>query len=171
MRHGRDRPFQGRQDPTTGGWRAVAVSVAFALSWVTTVAVAAAAPQETLTESAPIRRALEELADSTASPPPSSGPPATFRTSVTAFTPLPPAWVESKDLAARLPPLPRGSRLYHQEFLARVTPEAFRRSTLGPIGQVSTDPGTVLHGIRTAWREHQAKRIRERIDQELAALR
>jgi hypothetical protein len=92
-----------------------------------------------------------------------------FRASVTEFT-LPLPWQETDPTWTRLQP---AGRLYHREFLSVVTPEAFRAGAMtAAVGAgVSTDPGAVLAGIRRAWRDWQARRIHERVEQELAELR
>jgi len=76
-------------------------------------------------------------------------------------------WMESSEEATT--PRLRG-RLYHQEYLSRVTPEGFRRSAMNAAPGMSTDPGRVLHGVRTAWRGRQERLLRESVEKELAAL-
>jgi len=73
-------------------------------------------------------------------------------------------WVDSQD-AVRTPRV-RG-RLYHQEYLSRVTPEAFRRSALGAAPQVTADPGTAIDRFLRVWRARQERRMSERVEREL----
>ena len=91
-----------------------------------------------------------------------------FRASITVdeFV-LPPPWYETDPAIGRFR---RPGTLYHQEFLSVVTPEAFRASTFNA-GGVSVDPGTMFDGIKSAWRSWQEKRVRERIEREVAELR
>jgi hypothetical protein len=91
-----------------------------------------------------------------------------FRSSVTA-TPLvlPLPWLET-DAAWRR--FQRPGRLYHQEFLSVVTPEAFRGGALAAAG-VAVDPGAMFGGVKTAWRNWQARRVHERVEKEVAQLR
>lgn len=76
-------------------------------------------------------------------------------------------WAESSD-AARTPRVRR--HLYHQEYLSRVTPEAFRRSALGAAPQITWDPGTAIDRFLRAWRTRQERRTSERVDRERAYL-
>jgi len=91
-----------------------------------------------------------------------------FRASITVdeFV-LPPPWYETDPAIGRFR---RPGTLYHQEFLSVVTPEAFRASTFNA-GGVSVDPGTMFDGLKSAWRSWQEKRVRERIEREVAELR
>jgi hypothetical protein len=91
-----------------------------------------------------------------------------FRASITVdeFV-LPPPWYENDPTIGRYR---RRGTASHQEFLSLVTPEAFRASTLNT-GGVSVDPGTILGGFKSAWRSWQEKRVRERIEREVAELR
>ncbi|MGE0592130.1 MAG: hypothetical protein AB7G23_12235 [Vicinamibacterales bacterium] len=91
-----------------------------------------------------------------------------FRASVTVeLPPLPPPWYDPD-----APTVQQRGTLYHREFLASVTPEAFRASQLvRSTGGVSVDPGTMFDPIKRTWREWQARRIRARIQEELAHLR
>jgi hypothetical protein len=95
-----------------------------------------------------------------------------FRASVTVdeFV-LPPPWYETDPSSSRFR---RPGTLYHQEFLSVVTPEAFRGGTLNgaAVGAgVSVDPGTIVDGFKSAWRGWQERRVRERIEREVAELR
>ncbi|MGE0393543.1 MAG: hypothetical protein AB7I25_07245 [Vicinamibacterales bacterium] len=98
-------------------------------------------------------------------------PPTVLRTAPTEAeqsawrTKLP--WMESSD-AARTPRM-RG-RLYHQEYLSRVTPEGFRRSAMGAAPGVGADPGRALHFLADAWRARQARRFGAEVARELALL-
>jgi hypothetical protein len=58
----------------------------------------------------------------------------------------------------------------HSEFLYQVTPEGFRAGALYPCC-FSTDPASIVNGIKSAWRSYQEKRIRERIQKEVDELR
>jgi hypothetical protein len=95
-----------------------------------------------------------------------------FRASVTVdefVLPLP--WFETDPAIGRFR---RRGTLYHQEFLSVVTPEAFRAGTLNGAAAgagVSVDPGTMFDGLRSAWRSWQERRVRERIEREVAELR
>jgi len=91
-----------------------------------------------------------------------------FRVDVTAHTfVLPVPWVPAKDPTAQIRrPGPR----QHQQFLYDVTPQAFRASTLYPIG-ITVDPGAIVHGVKARWRDWQARRIHERVEREVAQLR
>jgi hypothetical protein len=95
-----------------------------------------------------------------------------FRSSVTVDEfELPPPWYETDPASGRFR---RPGTLYHQEFLSIVTPEAFRGGTLNgaAVGAgVSVDPGTVFDGFKSAWRNWQERRVRERIEREIAELR
>lgn len=77
---------------------------------------------------------------------------------------LPPLWGPPDK--AWIPVPPRGS-IYHQEFLAMVTPEAFRASTLYPMG-IGVDPGAIFQGLKQAWGDWQEERVRKRVERELA---
>jgi hypothetical protein len=90
-----------------------------------------------------------------------------FRSSVTA-TPLvlPLPWLET-DAAWRR--FQRPGRLYHNEFLSVVTPEAFRGGVF-TAAEVRVDPGEMYGGVKKAWRSWQARRVRERIAREVADL-
>jgi hypothetical protein len=93
-----------------------------------------------------------------------------FRTSVEAspiVLPLP--WLNDPVTG----PIQPRSRLYHAEFLSVVTPEPFRASALTAAagGGVGVDPGAMLDGVKSVWRDWQTRRVRERIERELAALR
>ena len=91
-----------------------------------------------------------------------------FRASVTVDEwVLPPPWYETDPASGRFR---RPGTLYHQEFLSVVTPEAFRASTFNA-GGVSVDPGTMFDGFKSAWRRWQERRVRERIEREVAELR
>lgn len=102
---------------------------------------------------------------------PAPAPPASIRTMPTERersawrTRLP--WLESSE-GARTPRM-RG-RLYHQEYLSRVTPEAFRRSATGAAPGMGTDPGKALNRLRSAWRGRQERLMRERVARELATV-
>jgi len=97
------------------------------------------------------------------------GDPSHFRVDVTApaFT-LPMPWLSPADPSARI--RRPGSRAAHREFLFAVTPEAFRASTLYPIG-ITVDPGAILNGVKARWSGWQARRIHERVAREVAQLR
>ncbi len=98
-------------------------------------------------------------------------PPTSIRTAPTDAetsawrTKLP--WLESSE-GARTPRM-RG-RLYHQEYLSRVTPEPFRRSATGAAPGMGTDPGKALNRLRSARRGRQERLMRERVEEELAAM-
>ena len=145
-----------------------ALGVAVVVAWLSTAAMASAAsPQQeepSRPEPTPLRKAINELRW-TAIPPAESLP--TFRTSVTAHENLTPPWVIPPRTAA---PRPRGS-LYHEEFLALVTPGPSGKSAPTPAAQVSTDPGELLNGVKMWWRARRAKRERETAEREIAALR
>lgn len=94
-----------------------------------------------------------------------------FRTNVTVsrfVLPLP--WQNTEPAFG--PVQPRG-RLYHQEFLSVVTPEPFRAGAVSAASGagVGMDPGAMFGGVRTAFRNWQARRARERIEREAAQLR
>jgi hypothetical protein len=68
-------------------------------------------------------------------------------------------------------PRPRGS-VYHEEFVALVTPGPSGRTAPTPAAQlVSTDPGELLQSVKTWWRARKAKRERESAEREIANLR
>jgi hypothetical protein len=149
--------------------RAFRVAAVAAFLWAAALASAASPQQEEPSppEPTPLRKAINELDISRwTARPPAEGLP-TFRTSVTAHENLTPRWVVPPRTAA---PRPRGS-LYHEEFLVLVTPGPSGRTGPTPAAQISTDPGELLRGVRTWWRERQAKRERERAEREIAALR
>jgi hypothetical protein len=83
-----------------------------------------------------------------------------FRSGVTATLP-PPLWQLTPGDTSLVPS--RGA-LSHREMVAAVTPEAFRGNVLY---SVSVDPGAIYNGITKAWRDWQARRIHERVTQEL----
>jgi hypothetical protein len=85
-----------------------------------------------------------------------------FRSVVTE-TLLPPPWQLSNEPAA---PNYRGA-ISHTEMLAVTTPRAFNAV---PLIGASADPGEIYHGMKKAWNGWQARRIRERIQKELAEL-
>jgi hypothetical protein len=96
------------------------------------------------------------------------GSGAHFRVDVTAPTfALPLPWLSTRDPTARI--RGRGTQT-HRQFLYDATPEAFRASTLYPIG-ITVDPGEILHGVKARWRDWQARRIHERVEREVAQLR
>jgi hypothetical protein len=90
-----------------------------------------------------------------------------FRLNVTVDEPVElwvkPLFIRPQD---KLQPTPVGT-YYHTEYLRMTTPEAFRSSTLYPMG-VGVDPGDIANGFRRAWRSWQEERIRKRVEQELA---
>ena len=90
-----------------------------------------------------------------------------FRLNVTADRPVElwvtPLFIRPED---KLQPRPRGT-YYHSEYLRMTTPEAFRSSTLYPMG-VGVDPGAITSGFRRAWQGWQEERVRRRVEQELA---
>jgi hypothetical protein len=91
-----------------------------------------------------------------------------FRASVTVDEwALPPPWYETDPAIGRFR---RPGTAYHQEFLSVVTPEAFRASTFNA-GGVSVDPGAMFGGLKSAWRSWQERRVRQRIEREVAELR
>jgi hypothetical protein len=69
-------------------------------------------------------------------------------------------------------PVQPRSRLYHAEFLSVVTPEPFRASALTAAsgGGAGVDPGAMFDGVKSVWRGWQTRRVRERIERELAEL-
>jgi hypothetical protein len=83
-----------------------------------------------------------------------------FRSGVTATLP-PPLWQLTPGDTS---PVPSRGALSHREMVAAVTPEAFRGNVLY---SVSVDPGAIYNGITKAWRDWQARRIHERVTQEL----
>ena len=83
-----------------------------------------------------------------------------FRSGVTVTLP-PPLWQLTPGDTS---PVPSRGALSHQEMVSAVTPEAFRGNV---IYSVSVDPGTIYHGIVNVWRDWQARRIHERVTQEL----
>jgi hypothetical protein len=88
-----------------------------------------------------------------------------FRSGIAVDLPPAPWALDPKEFTYR----PFGGA-YHSEFLYQVTPEAFRAGTLYPCC-VSTDPASIVNGIKSAWRSYQEKRIRARIQRELEELR
>jgi len=89
-----------------------------------------------------------------------------FRAEVTA-TVLPPPWrVDSDDTS----PVPARGAFSHQEMLAVMTPGEHRSRVIALPGS-GVDPGAIWHGITSAWRDWQERRIHERVTRELAALR
>ena len=89
-----------------------------------------------------------------------------FRSQVTVNAwPLPTPWHLTDQ------PGPRNRRFngYHEEHLMMTTPEAFRTSTLYPIG-AGIDPAVILNGSKRIWRDWQTARIRQRIAKEIEAL-
>jgi hypothetical protein len=78
-----------------------------------------------------------------------------------------PWWAEPSDEAVT--PKVR-ARFYHQEYLLRVAPDAFRRAAIGAAPQASTDPGKGINRWKIALRGRQERRMRERIERELAEL-
>jgi hypothetical protein len=80
-----------------------------------------------------------------------------FRTGVTETLPAPP-WQPSPDDAVT----PARGAISHQEMVRMMTPQQF--ST--PLISGSTDPGAIYNGIKSAWRERQARRIHERVTRE-----
>jgi hypothetical protein len=89
-----------------------------------------------------------------------------FRSDVTA-TLLPPPWRWDPDDAS---PVPARGAISHQELLAAMTPGEPRPAVIAPAG-LGVDPGEIWHGITSAWRGWQERRIHERVMAELAALR
>ncbi|HEY1308450.1 MAG TPA: hypothetical protein VGF24_33100 [Vicinamibacterales bacterium] len=85
-----------------------------------------------------------------------------FRGGVTETAPAPP-WQPTPDLT----PTPSRGAISHQEMLRMMTPQEF--ST--PLISGSVDPGTIVNGIRGAWREWQARRVHERVMKELEELK
>jgi hypothetical protein len=83
-----------------------------------------------------------------------------FRSGVTATLP-PPLWQLTPGDTS---PVPVRGALSHREMVSAVTPEAFRGNVMY---SVSVDPGAIYHGIVSAWRDWQARRIHERVTQEL----
>ena len=65
---------------------------------------------------------------------------------------------------------PRGGSLLHHQFLEAVTPEAFRASTLFPIG-ITVDPGAMYQDFKAMWRRWQEQRVRARVAKELEEFR
>lgn len=83
-----------------------------------------------------------------------------FRSGVTATLP-PPLWQLTPGDTS---PVPFRGALSHREMVAAATPEPFRDNVLY---RVSVDPGAIYNGIMKAWRDWQARRIHERVTQEL----
>ena len=77
---------------------------------------------------------------------------------------LPAPWLDSRRMGPRM-----NGVAAHRERLMMVTPEAFRGSTLYPVG-VGVDPAVLVNGVKTAWRRWQEQRVRERIQKEVDAL-
>jgi hypothetical protein len=77
---------------------------------------------------------------------------------------LPAPWLDNRRMGPRMNGLAA-----HRERLMMVTPEAFRGSTLYPVG-VGVDPAVLINGVKTAWRRWQEQRVRERIRKEVDAL-
>lgn len=77
---------------------------------------------------------------------------------------LPPPWLNDQRMGPRV----NGSAA-HRERLLMMTPEAYRRSMLYPVG-VGIDPAVVVNGVKSAWRSWQEQRVRERIQKEVDAL-
>jgi hypothetical protein len=97
-----------------------------------------------------------------------NGSPSHFRVDVSAQAfALPVPWLSPADPSARI--RRPGSQL-HRQFLYDTTPEAFRASTLYPIG-ITVDPGAIGHGVKARWRNWRARRIHERVEREAAQLR
>lgn len=97
-----------------------------------------------------------------------AAPPNTpvFRSQVTVDVwPLPTPWHLTDK------PAPRNRRFngYQEEHLVITTPEAFRTSTLYPIG-VGIDPAVIVNGSKRIWRDWQTAKIRQRIAEEIEAL-
>jgi hypothetical protein len=84
-----------------------------------------------------------------------------FRSGVTVTLPSPPWQSSSEPGPARY----RGA-ISHKEMLRVMTPQEF--ST--PLISGSADPGEIYNGIKSAWREWQARRIHERVMKELEEL-
>ena len=76
-------------------------------------------------------------------------------------------WAESEE-EARTPRF-RG-RIYHQEYLARVAPDAFRRSALTAAPAVGGDPGQALRFLKDKWRARQQRRFDAEVTRELGRL-
>ena len=84
-----------------------------------------------------------------------------FRSGVTENAPTPP-WTPTPDLS----PTPSRGAISHQEMLRAMTPQEF--ST--PLISGSVDPGSIMNSIKKAWREREARRVHERVMQELEEL-
>jgi len=84
-----------------------------------------------------------------------------FRTGITETVPSPP-WRWAQDLSLT----PARGAISHQEMVRMMTPMGF--ST--PLISGSVDPADIYNGFKQAWRDWQARRIRERIVRELEEL-
>jgi len=87
---------------------------------------------------------------------------ARFRTSVTETDPSIPPWQTHADQFH----VPVRGALSHSELLSVITPEPFRSRVMYPAG-VGVDPGEIVHNIKQAWRDWQARRIHARVTKEL----
>jgi len=76
-------------------------------------------------------------------------------------------WAESEE-EARTPRF-RG-HFYQQEYLARVAPDAFRRSALSAAPAVGSDPGQALRFLKDKWRARQQRRFDAEVTRELDRL-
>jgi len=86
-----------------------------------------------------------------------------FRSSVTVTILLPPPWQLTPDTA----PTPSRGAISRQEMLRMMTP---REYSTPPMGGGSVDPGSIVQGIRSAWRDWQARRFQKRVTRELEEL-
>jgi hypothetical protein len=77
---------------------------------------------------------------------------------------LPPPWLNDQRMGPRM-----NGVAAHRERLMMVTPEAYRGSVLYP-ATVGIDPALIVNGVRSAWRQWQEHRVRERIQREVDAL-
>ena len=84
-----------------------------------------------------------------------------FRSGITVTT-LPSPWRLTPDTA----PIPSRGAISHQEMVRVMTPQEY---STPPIGG-SADPGSIFRGIRSAWRDWQARHIQKRIMRELEEL-
>lgn len=74
-----------------------------------------------------------------------------------------PSWRDDDPRPTRRP---AGGSIYHEEMLRQIVPEQFRASTFDAVN-VGVDPAVFVNGIRNAWRDWQARRIRAQISREL----
>src|SRR5262245_45114631 len=84
-----------------------------------------------------------------------------FRSAVTVTLPPQPGQLSSEP-----GPHPYRGAISHKEMLRVMTPQGF--ST--PLVSGSADPGKIYNGIKNAWRERQARRIHERVMEEIEEL-